>query len=153
MRKHLLAFALFTVAAMPAAAQPAGWRFEPGRGTAALVFGTPVTDRDAFRLDCTDGKMSISTWAASAPRGVSEGSFPTSLSVFFGNRELAFTATGRVTGPDRTSRIDARIPEPGAFLTSLGQVQRLTTVIFAGRRMAPVPGAAQTAEFRKACGF
>jgi hypothetical protein len=153
MRIRLPAFALLVAAATPVAAQPAGWRFEPGRGSAALVFGTPVTDRDAFRLDCSDGKMSISTWAASTPRGVSEGSFPTNLSVFFGNRELVFAATGRVTGPDRTTRIDARVAEPGAFLTSLGQVQRLTTVIFAGRRMAPVPAAAQVADFRKSCSF
>lgn len=153
MRIVLSAFVLAITAAIPAAAQPAGWRFEPGRGTAALVFGTPVTDRDAFRLDCTDGKMSISTWAASTPRGVSEGSFPTNLSVFFGSRELVFAATGRVTGPDRTTRIDARVPDPGAFLASLGQVQRLTTVIFAGRRMAVAPSAQQRADFRQACGF
>lgn len=153
MRNRLLAVACFTAAAVPVAAQAADWRFEPGLATAALVFGTPVTDRDAFRLDCTDGKMSISTWAASAPRGVREGSFPTSISVFFGNRELVYAATGRVTAPDRTSRIDASIPDPGAFLTLLGQVQRLTTVIFAGRRMAPVPGEAHTTDFRKACGF
>jgi hypothetical protein len=153
MRIVLSAFVLAITAAILAAAQPAGWRFEPGQGAAALVFGTPVSDRDAFRLDCSDGKMSLSTWAASTPRGVSEGSFPTNLSVFFGSRELVFAATGRVTGPDRTTRIDARIPEPGAFLTSLDGVPRLTTVIFAGRRMAPVPGAAQTAAFRKACGF
>jgi hypothetical protein len=153
MRTPLLAITLFAIAAMPVAAQSAGWRFEQGRGAAALVFGTPVTDRDAFRLDCTDGNMSISTWAASTPRGVTDGSFPTTFSVFFGNRELVFTATGRVTGPDRNTRIDARIPEPGAFLASLGQVQRLTTVIFAGRRMAPVPAAVQAADFRKACGF
>ena len=97
--------------------------------------------------------MSISTWAGSPPRGVTEGSFPTRLSVFFGNRELAFAATGRVTGPGGTSRIDARIVDPAAFLNSLDQVQRLTTVIFAGRRMAPTPAASQTADFRKACGF
>jgi hypothetical protein len=155
MRMFLPAPALFAAlfVAMPVAAEAAGWTSEPGRGTGALVFGTPVTDRDAFRLDCSGGKMSISTWANSTPRGVSEGNFPTNLSVFFGNRELVFAATGRVTGPGRTSRIDARIADPGAFLTSLGQVQRLTTVIFAGRRMAPVPSAAQTAEFRRACGF
>jgi hypothetical protein len=153
MRKPHLVLLLLATAAAPAAAQPAGWSFEPGRNTAALVFGTPVTDRDAFRLDCSNNMLSLSTWAGSPPRGVSEGSFPTQISVFFGNRELVFTATGRVTGPGTATRIDARIPDPAAFLASLSQVPRLTTVIHAGRRMAPAPGATQTADFRKACGF
>jgi hypothetical protein len=153
MRKVHLALVLVAIAAAPAAAEASTWTFEPGRNIAALVFGVPVTDRDAFRLDCSGGKMSISTWTGSPPRGVTEGSFPTSLSVFFGNRELTFAATGRVTGPGRATRIDARIVDPAAFLTSLDQVNRLTTTIFAGRRMAPTPSAQQTAEFRKACGF
>jgi hypothetical protein len=153
MRRLLLSLALIAAAAAPAAAQAAGWNFEPKPNAAALVFGTPATDRDAFRLDCSGGLMSISTWAGAPPRGVSEGTFPTRIRVFFGNRELAFDATGRVTGPGGTSRVDARIVDPGAFLTSLGEVRRLTTVIFAGRRMAPAPAAAQVADFRKACGF
>jgi hypothetical protein len=157
MRMFKPAFALLVAAATPAAAQSTGWTFEPAKAGAGLVFGTPLTDRDAFRLDCSGGKMSISTWANSTPRGITTGNFPTTLSVFFGNRELVFTATGRATanasGSGRTSRIDALIADPAAFLTSLDTVPRLTTVIFAGRRMAPVPAAAQTAEFRKACGF
>ena len=157
MRKIHSALVLLAMAAVPAIASASTWTFEPGRNTAALAFGVPVTDRDAFRLDCSGGKMSISTWTGSPPRGVTEGSFPTSLSVFFGSRELAFAATGRVTGggtgSGRATRIDARIAAPAAFLTSLDQVPRLTTVIFAGRRMAPTPAATQTADFRKACGF
>ncbi|KAB7648433.1 hypothetical protein [Polymorphobacter fuscus] len=138
---------------MPASAVAAGWTLEPGANAAALVFGTPGGDRDAFRFDCSGGMLSLSTWAGSPPRGVSSGTFPTELSVFLGRTEQAFAATGRVTGPGGTSRIDARIVDPAAFLTALDRVPRLTTVIFAGRRMAPVPGAARTADFRKACGF
>jgi hypothetical protein len=138
---------------MPVAAHATGWNLEPGTNTAALVFGTPVTDRDAFRLDCSNGALRLSTWTGAPPRGVSTGSFPTQLSVFFGRRELVFAATGSVTGPGGASRIDAGIADPAGFLASLGQVDRLTTVIFAGRRMAPAPAASQTAEFRKACGF
>jgi hypothetical protein len=153
MRTPLLLLAVFAAAAMPVATHAAGWAFEPGKDTAALVFGTPVSDRDAFRLDCSSGMMSISTWAGSPPRGVTEGSFPTRLSVMFGNRELVFAATGRVTGPGGASRIDARIVDPAAFLTSLDGVSRLTTVIYAGRRMAATPSVEQTAGFRKACSF
>lgn len=148
------ALILLAAAASPVAAQTVGWTLEPGgNAAAALVFGVPATDRDAFRLDCSGGMMTISTWANSPPRGRTEGSFPTELSVFFGRRELVFAATGQVTGPGGTTRIDARIADPGAFLTSLDQVSRLTTVIYAGRRMAVTPAATQTADFRKACGF
>ena len=153
MRKTILILALLAAAADPVAAHAAGWTHRIGEKSSALVFGTPATDRDAFRFECRDGGLTLSTWAGAPPRGVTEGSFPTRLSVFFGNRELAFTATGLVTGPGSTSRVDARIVDPAAFLNSLDQVQRLTTVIFAGRRMAPTPTAAQTADFRKACGF
>lgn len=135
------------------AAHAAGWTHRVGERSSALIFGTSITDRDAFRLECRDGGMTLSTWAGSPPRGVTEGSFPTRLSVFFGNRELAFAATGSVTGPNGASRVDARIVDPAAFLTSLDQVSRLTTVIYAGRRMAAAPTAEQTAGFRKACGF
>jgi hypothetical protein len=153
MRIHIAAVTLLAAAALPVAVQAAGWSLTPGTNAGALVFGTPVTDRDAFRLDCSDGMMTISTWAPSPPRGVTEGSFPSSIRVFFGNRELTFAATGRVTGPGGATRVDARIADPAAFLTSLGQVSRLTTVIFAGRRMAPAPAAAEIAGFRKSCGF
>jgi hypothetical protein len=152
-RRFTFVLALAIAAALPGAAHAAGWTLQPGENAAGLAFGTPMTDRDAFRLDCSGGMMSISTWAGSPPRGVTEGSFPTRLSVFFGNRELVFAATGRVTGPGGASRVDARIVDPAAFLTSLGQVNRLTTVIYAGRRMAATPTAEQTAGFRKACGF
>jgi hypothetical protein len=153
MCKTILVLALLAVAAVPVAARASDWTHETGNNAAALVFGVPITDRDAFRLDCSAGKMSISTWAGSPPRGITEGRFSTRLSVFFGNRELAFAATGRVTGPDGATRVDARIVDPASFLNSLDQVRRLTTVIFAGRRMAPTPPAALTADFRKACSF
>jgi hypothetical protein len=153
---HMLRFVivLLAAAASPLAAQSAGWTLGTGDDkSAALVIGTPGTDRDAFRLDCSAGMMTLSTWAGGPPRGISEGSFPTQISVLFGRRELIFAATGRVTGPGSTTRLDARIAEPGAFLTSLDGVSRLTTVISAGRRMALTPTPAQTAEFRTACGF
>jgi hypothetical protein len=153
MRTRFLAFACLAALVVPVAAHAAGWTHRIGEKSSALVFGTPITDRDAFRLECRDGGMTLSTWTGSPPRGVTGGTFPTRLSVFFGNRELAFAATGSVTGPDGASRIDARIVDPAAFLTSLDQVPRLTTVIFSGRRMAATPTAAQTADFRKACGF
>ena len=153
------AVALLATLALPAAAHAAaaGWTFGTGTNEAALVFGTPGTDRDAFRLDCSGGKMTISTWAPSPPRNVTQGSFPTQISVFFGRRELIFAATGSVAdsgeGAGRLTRIDARLPEPASFLTSLDGVSRLTTVIYAGRRMAVTPTPAQTSDFRKACGF
>jgi hypothetical protein len=147
------ALALIAALAVPTAASAAGWTLQPANAGAVLVFGTPVTDRDAFRLECRNGGLTLSTWTGSPPRGVTKGTFPTRLSVFFGNRELVFDATGSVTGPNGASRIDARIVDPAAFLASLDQVSRLTTVIFSGRRMAATPSAAQTAEFRKACKF
>jgi hypothetical protein len=153
MRTLLPCLALFAAVVLAVPALAAGWTLEPGKDAAALVFGTPVVDRDAFRLDCSGGILSLSTWASRPPRGISEGAFPTQLSVFFGRTELAFAATGRVTGPGGTSRIDARIVDPASFLNRLDGVSRLTTVIFAGRRMAPIPAASQTAEFRKSCGF
>jgi hypothetical protein len=146
--------ALFAANAPPAAAADSGWTFAPrDKGVAVLAIGTPATDRDAFRLDCSAGMMTISTWAPSPPRGIAEGSFPTQISVMFGKRELVFAATGSVTGPERTTRVDARIADPAAFLTSLDGVSRLTTVIYAGRRMAVTPTPEQTADFRNACGF
>ena len=152
MRTLFLTLALLAPS-VPAPASATGWTLEPGQNSTALVFGTPAVDRDAFRIDCGSGMLTLSTWARSPPRGVAEGTFPTTLSVFFGNRERVYTASGRVTGPGTTTRVDARIADPAAFLTSLDGVQRLTTVIFAGRRMAPIPAAAQTADLRKACGL
>lgn len=153
MRNYLPAFAFLSLTALSAPADASPWSFEATPNASALVFGIPATDRDAFRFDCSGGKMTISTWAGSPPRGLTEGTFPTRLSVFFGRTELVFTATGRVTGPGGATRIDARITDPAGFLNSLGKISRLTTVIFAGRRMAATPSPNQTAEFRKACGF
>jgi hypothetical protein len=153
MRLVLPALALVASLCGAVDAHAAAWQLEPGDGSGALLFGTPAVDRDAFRLDCSGGMLSLSTWTPAPPRGVTDGEFPTRLSVFFGRTELAFAATGRVTGPGRTSRIDARIADPKAFLASLDEVRRLTTVTHAGRRMAPAPASAQIADFGKACGF
>lgn len=152
MRNQLVVLSILAASAAPVAANAAGWNLERETNATALAIGTPATDRDAFRIECSGSTMTLSTWAGSPPRGVTEGTFPTQLSVFFGRTELVITAAGRVTGPGGTTRIDARLADPASFLTSLGQVNRLTTVIFAGRRMAATPSSAQIADFRKACG-
>jgi hypothetical protein len=151
MRALVPALTLFAALAAPAAA--AEWTLGADNGKAALVFGTPGTDRDAFQLFCSDGGLTLSTWAGRPPRDMTPGTFPTQLSVFFGGRQLFYDATGSFADPAGPTRIDARIPDPKGFLASLDGVSRLTTVIYAGRRMAVTPTAAQTADFRKACGF
>ena len=155
MRNYLPAVAVLALiaatAAVPASALATPWSLKAATNATTLVFGAPGVDRDAFRLNCRGGTMTISTWATSPPRGVTEAVFPTRLSVFFERTELVFTATGRVAGPGNTTRIDAQIIDPTGFLASLGQVNRLTTIIFAGRRMATVPLPEQTAAFGKAC--
>jgi hypothetical protein len=149
-----LALALFALSALPAAAAAPAWVLGSSEGGgSALVFGTPGQDRDAFQLYCTGGKLTLTTWTGGPPRNVTDKSFPTTLNVFFGRREILYPAIGQVTGPGTLTRIDAPIPDAGPFLTSLDGVSRLTTVIYAGRRMAVTPTPAQTAEFRKACGF
>lgn len=148
------AAALVLMLAAPAAAASPAWVLgSADSGGSALVFGTPGEDRDAFQLYCSNGALTLTTWTGGPPRNVTDKSFPTSLSVFFGRREILYPAAGSVTGPGTLTRIDAPIPDPGPFLTSLDGVSRLTTVIYAGRRMAVTPTPAQTVEFRKACGF
>lgn len=154
MSMHRIALTLLALAASPVAAAAPGWMLGTAdSGGSALVFGTPGQDRDAFQLYCNAGRLTLTTWTGGPPRGVSDPAFPTRLSVFFGSREILYPASGQVTGPGTLTRIDAPIPDPGPFLTSLDGVSRLTTVIYAGRRMAVTPGPALTSEFRKACGF
>jgi hypothetical protein len=151
---HRVALTLLALSASPAAAAAPGWMLGTAdSGGSALVFGTPGQDRDAFQLYCNAGKLTLTTWTGGPPRGVSDPAFPTTLNVFFGRREILYPASGQVTGPGNLTRIDAPIPDAAAFLTSLDGVSRLTTVIYAGRRMAVTPTPAQTADFRKACGF
>lgn len=140
--------ALLLLATPPAAAQ-AGWAIEQTNASAGFVFGKPQTP-NAFRLDCSGGKMSLSTWTSRLPRNVTEGEFPSRLSVFQGNRELVLGGTGRVL-PDGGTRVDALVADREAFLTGMGQNRFLTVVTFAGRAKAPAPTAEQIEAFRTAC--
>ena len=143
----LLALA-FLAASAPAAAQQ-GWRMDARDTTAALLFGKPET-AGAFRLDCSDGQMSLSTWTARSPRQVTEGEFPTRLSVFQGNREIILGGTGRVI-PAGGTRVDALVADRLAFLKGMGRNRRLVVVSFAGRATAPAPEAALLSDLRDAC--
>jgi hypothetical protein len=142
-----LATALLLLAA-PAAAQT-GWSVETAPTTTAMVLGQPET-ANAFRLDCASGKMSISTWTSRLPRNVTEGEFPTRLSVFQGNREIVLGGTGRVL-PSGGTRIDALVANRQSFLEGMGRNSRLVVVTFAGRSTAPAPDAAQLGQFTEAC--
>ncbi len=146
--KHLLLIALALQAAAPTHAQ-AGWTIEPQAANVALVYGKPET-ADAFRIDCSAARTSLSTWTSRRPRNVGEGEFPSSLSVFQGRTELVLGATGRVL-PTGGTRIDALIADRDAFLAGVGSNRRVVVVSFAGRAMAPAPTAAQLADFGQAC--
>jgi hypothetical protein len=142
-----LASALALLAA-PAAAQ-SGWTVNTGDSATAIVFGKPETP-NAFRLDCSSGKMSLSTWTSRRPRNVTEGEFPTRLSVFQGKTEIVLGGTGRVL-PAGGTRIDALVANRESFLLGMGRNSRLVVVSFAGRATAPAPDAALLGEFTKAC--
>jgi hypothetical protein len=114
-----------------------------------MVFGKPDT-AGAFRLDCSGGKMSLSTWTSRLPRNVTEGAFPTSLSVFQGNREIVLGGTGRVL-PAGGTRLDALVAARDSFLQGMGRNSRFVVVTFAGRSTAPAPEAATLAAFSEAC--
>lgn len=134
--------------ATPLAAQ-AGWAFEQAPSSAALTFGKPATP-NAFRMDCSGNKMSLSTWTLRLPRNITEGEFPSRLSVFQGRTELVLGGTGRVL-PEGGTRVDALVADRDAFLRGVGQNPLLTVVTFAGRAKAPAPTAAQLETFQKAC--
>jgi hypothetical protein len=144
----LLAAPALLLLAAPAAAQ-SGWSVETAPTTAAMVIGQPGTV-GAFRLDCASGKMSISTWTSGLPRNVTEGEFPTRLSVFQGNREIVLGGTGRVQ-PAGGTRIDALVANRQSFLEGMGRNSRLVVVTFAGRTTAPAPEATLLGQFSEAC--
>lgn len=130
-------------------AQTGGWTLDVQPTAAALVHGQPQTP-NAFRIDCSGGRMSLSTWTSRLPRNVTEGEFPSSLSVFQGRTELVLGGTGRVL-PTGGTRVDARVADQPAFTSGIGRNSRFVVVTFAGRATAPAPTAAQLADFGKAC--
>jgi hypothetical protein len=145
-----LTFAALT-AALLAAAFPAraGWSVVTGEGTAALFFGKPE-NAGAFRMDCSETGVSLSTWTRSLPRNVTKGEFPTRLSVFQGNREILIGSTGRVL-PSGGTRIDGLLDNAPAFLDGIARNSRFVVVSFAGRATAPAPAADMLFRFRNAC--
>jgi hypothetical protein len=143
----LIALLAVPVAA-PVAAQT-GWTVDTRETTTAMVFGKPETP-NAFRLDCSGGKMSLSTWTSRLPRNVTEGEFPTRLSVFQGNREIVLGGTGRVL-PAGGTRVDALVANRQSLLEGMGRNSRLVVVSFAGRATAPAPEAALLGQFTEAC--
>jgi hypothetical protein len=147
MRNMALLLAPLLLAA-PAAAQT-GWTVNSTPTTAAMVIGKPET-ANAFRLDCSGGKMSLSTWTSRLPRNVTEGEFPTRLSVFQGNREIVLGGNGRVL-PSGGTRLDALVANRQSFLEGMGRNSRLVVVTFAGRNTAPAPEAETLKAFSEAC--
>lgn len=145
--RHLLFLATLLLAA-PAAAQT-GWTVQTTPTTAAMVFGMPEA-ATAFRLDCSGGKMSLSTWTSRLPRNVTEGEFPTRMSVFQGNREIVLGGNGRVLASGG-ARLDALVADRSAFLSGMGRNSRLVVVTFAGRNTAPAPDAETLTAFTEAC--
>jgi hypothetical protein len=144
-----LALAATTLALAAPAAAATAWTLDVQPTTAALVIGEPRTP-NAFRMDCSGGKMSLSTWTRRLPRNITEGEFPSRLSVFQGNTELVLGGTGRVL-PEGGTRVDALVADRDAFLRGVGQNRLLTVVTFAGRAKATAPTAEQLEAFRQAC--
>jgi hypothetical protein len=143
------AAAALLVTALQAPAATQVWRAEGGEGTAALVTGQPGT-ANSFRLDCSAKGMSLSTWTTRLPRNISEGEFPSRLSVFQGNREIVLGGTGRVL-PTGGTRVDALVENPQAFLDGMGRNSRFVVVNFSGRGTAPAPTAEQLKAHGDAC--
>jgi hypothetical protein len=139
---------LSVAAAVPAAAR-SSWSTQSGPGTAALLFGQPGT-ANSFRLDCSAKGMSLSTWTTRLPRNITEGEFPSRLSVFQGNREIVLGGTGRVL-PEGGTRVDALVESPQAFLDGMGRNSRFVVVNFSGRGTAPAPSAEQLKAHGDAC--
>lgn len=140
-------FAALLLAA-PATAQT-GWTTNSTPETATMQFG-PTDTASSFRLDCSSGKMSLSTWTSRLPRNVTDGEFPTRLSVFQGNREIVLGGTGRVLAAGGT-RLDALVAARDSFLQGMGRNSRFVVVTFAGRTTAPAPDTAILAAFSEAC--
>ena len=143
-----LPFIAAALIAAPAMAQ-SGWAVESSADTAALSFGKPET-ANAFRMDCSAKGTSFTTWTSRLPRNVTEGEFPTRMSVFQGNREIIIGSTGRVL-PSGGTRIDGLLDNAPAFLDGLTRQSRLVVVTFAGRATAPSPSAETLLQFRNAC--
>lgn len=149
--QHLALLSALLLAA-PAAAQSGsapGWAIDTADTTTAMRFGKPDT-AGSFRLDCSAGKMSLSTWTSRLPRDITEGEFPTRLSVFQGNREIVMGGTGRVL-PAGGTRLDALVAARESFLAGMGRNSRFVVVTFAGRTTAPAPDAATLTAFSEAC--
>jgi hypothetical protein len=146
--RHQPLFLAALLFAAPAAAQT-GWTVETSPTTAAMVIGKPET-ANAFRLDCSGGKMSLSTWTSRLPRNITEGEFPTRLSVFQGNREIVLGGTGRVL-PAGGTRLDALVADRQSFLQGMGRNSRLVVVTFAGRNTVAAPEAETLGAFTEAC--
>ena len=146
--RHLPPFLAALLLASAAAAQ-SGWTVQTTPTTAAMVFGKPET-ANAFRLDCSGGKMSLSTWTSRLPRNITEGEFGTRLSVFQGNREISLGGNGRVL-PAGGTRLDALVANRQSFLEGMGRNSRLVVVTFAGRNTAPAPDAETLKAFSEAC--
>lgn len=136
------------VGAIPAAAG-SGWTVGTSAATAEMQFGKPDTAA-TFRLDCSGGTMRLSTWTARLPRNVTEGEFPTRMSVFQGKREILLGGTGRIL-PAGGTRLDALVADRGAFLDGMGRNSRLVVVTFAGRTTAPAPDSDTLKAFSEAC--
>lgn len=146
--RHLPLLLAPLLLASPAAAQT-GWTVQTTPTTAGMVFGKPETPA-AFRLDCSGGKMSLSTWTSRLPRNVTEGEFGTRMSVFQGNREISLGGTGRVLAGGG-ARLDALVANRQSFLEGMGRNSRLVVVTFAGRNTAPAPDAETLKAFSEAC--
>ena len=140
--------AALLAATVPAQAR-SQWAVVTGEGMAALVFGKPET-ANAFRMDCSASGTSLSTWTRRLPRNVTEGEFPTRLSVFQGNREILIGSTGRVLSSGG-ARIDGLLDNAPAFLDGISRSSRFVVVSFAGRATAPAPAADTLLQFRNAC--
>lgn len=140
---------LFLLAGVSAQAETGGWTLHVQPAAAALVHGAPET-ANAFRIDCSGGKMSLSTWTSRRPRNVSEGEFPSSLSVFQGRTELVPGGTGQVL-PAGGTRLNALVADQPGFLRGIGQNSRFVVATFAGRAMAAAPTAQQLTDFGAAC--
>jgi hypothetical protein len=136
--------------ASPAAGQStSGWTVSASPQSAVMRFG-PDAARGSFRMDCSGGRTSLTTWENRLPRGVTEGQFDTRLRVFQGKTERDFGASGQVQAAGG-ARIDALLPDGSAFLTAMGANSRLVVVTYAGRATAPAPTAEQLLAFDTAC--